>query len=112
MVFANKRKNLRKLPLPRAAVDMASHYGIALMFVVVLSFLNLADCNDLQNVTMRRPRPQQKYGSRYSADELLMSQFEFKVSEDIDMDPCKSGMYECLTNNKMLPKKVCKGIAI
>lgn len=89
---------------------MGGHYGIAHLLVVVLSFLNLAACNHLQNVTLRRP--QQNYSSRYSADELLMSQFDFKISEDIDMDPCKSGMYEYLPtyipNNKMLPKKGVK----
>lgn len=71
---------------------MGGHYGIVHVLVVVLIFINLADCNHLQNVTLRRP--QQNYSSRYTADELLMSQFDFKVSEDIDMDPCKSGMYE------------------
>lgn len=69
---------------------MGGHYGVAHLLVALLSILNLADCNHLQNVTFRRP--QQRYSSRYSADELLMSQFDFKVSEDIDMDPCKSGM--------------------
>lgn len=91
---------------------MGGHCGIAHLIVVVLSFLNLANCNHLQNVTLRRP--QQNYSSRYSADELLMSQFDFKVSEDIDMDPCKSGMFEYLPNNRMFPKKVemCKAPVI
>lgn len=33
------------------------------------------------------------YHNKFSIDELLSSKFEFKISEDIDMDPCKSGMY-------------------
>lgn len=30
---------------------------------------------------------------KYSIDDLMNGQFEYKVSDDIDMDPCKSSMY-------------------
>lgn len=33
-----------------------------------------------------------RYG-KYSIDDLMNGQFEYKVSDDIDMDPCKSSMY-------------------
>lgn len=30
---------------------------------------------------------------KYSIDDLMNGQFEYKVSDDIDMDPCKSSRY-------------------
>lgn len=33
-----------------------------------------------------------RYG-KYSIDDLMNGKFEYKVSDDIDMDPCKSSMY-------------------
>lgn len=29
---------------------------------------------------------------RYGIDDLLYGQFSYKISDDIDMDPCKAGM--------------------
>lgn len=37
---------------------------------------------------------------KYSIDELLNSDFEYKVSDDIDMDPCKSGKFKMFSNKK------------
>lgn len=33
------------------------------------------------------------YHNKFSIDELLSSKYDYKISEDIDMDPCKSGNF-------------------
>uniref|UniRef100_A0A1A9WC30 Metalloendopeptidase n=1 Tax=Glossina brevipalpis TaxID=37001 RepID=A0A1A9WC30_9MUSC len=35
--------------------------------------------------------PKHKYRSKYTIEELLNTKFERKISDDIDMDPCKAG---------------------
>lgn len=37
--------------------------------------------------------PQRHHG-KYTIDDLINRRFEYKVSDDIDMDPCKSSMFE------------------
>ena len=44
------------------------------------------------NGTLLKMQPKSDYRhSRYTIDDLLYAKFSYKVSDDIDMDPCKSG---------------------
>lgn len=46
-------------------------------------------------ITMKHHQHQQPhrrvYRSKFTIEELLNTQFEYKTSNDIDMDPCKAG---------------------
>lgn len=60
------------------------HFIVAL--IVCSSCIEHSDC--IQNATLNTRRHQQ---TKYSIDDLLSNKFEYKTSEDIDMDPCKAG---------------------
>lgn len=44
-------------------------------------------------------------GSRYTIDDLLNSKFSYKISDDIDMDPCKASTYPTSFSKKQAKKK-------
>lgn len=66
------------------------NYNNFISFIVVLilcsNCIERSDC--IQNATLNTRRHKQ---TKYSVDDLLSNKFEFKTSEDIDMDPCKAG---------------------
>lgn len=53
------------------------------------------DAQIMRNSSIRYTMPTHNYkGSKYTIDELLNGKFTYKVSDDIDMDPCKASEYE------------------
>lgn len=60
------------------------HFIVVL--ILCLNCIEHSDC--IQNATLNTRRHKQ---NKYSIDDLLSNKFEFKTSEDIDMDPCKAG---------------------
>lgn len=62
-----------------------------LMLVIMMAILlNGTNGGSLRNVTQKQPLKLTRMHV-YTADDLLTGRFAFKVSDDIDMDPCKSG---------------------
>lgn len=65
-------------------------YNHFIQFIVVLilcsNCIERSDC--IQNATLNTSRHKQ---TKFSIDDLLTHKYEFKTSEDIDMDPCKAG---------------------
>lgn len=67
---------------------------------IMIYFLSISqiDAQTLMNSTIRQytiPPAHSYRGSRYTIDELINGKFTFKVSDDIDMDPCKASTYIC-----------------
>lgn len=54
--------------------------------MLCLHFVEHSDCTQNATVTTRRYKQ-----NKHSIVDLLANKFEFKTSEDIDMDPCKAG---------------------
>lgn len=55
---------------------------------------DIVNINPIQHTIVSAQVPKHKYRSKYTIEELLNTKFERKISDDIDMDPCKAGMYE------------------
>lgn len=68
-----------------------------LITIYFLSMNQPIDAQMLTNVTIRHTiSPRHSYkGGKYTIDELINGKFTFKVSDDIDMDPCKASTYIC-----------------
>lgn len=75
----------------------ACHWRWHFMLIAIyfLSINQPIDAQMMTNLTMRHTiSPAHSYrGSRYTIDELINGKFTFKVSDDIDMDPCKASKY-------------------
>lgn len=93
------RHNRRRLECP----NPFSHWLWCLVLIMIY-FLSSSqiDAQIMLNSTMRLtiPRTHNYKGSRYTIDELINGKFTFKVSDDIDMDPCKASTYNFF--NKIL----------
>lgn len=56
---------------------------------VLINFTNAMILNE--TLLIRQEKPGNFKHRKFSIDELLHTQFDNRVSDDIDMDPCKSG---------------------
>uniref|UniRef100_A0A1B0A8T7 Metalloendopeptidase n=1 Tax=Glossina pallidipes TaxID=7398 RepID=A0A1B0A8T7_GLOPL len=52
---------------------------------------DIVNINPTQHTIVSAQVPKHKYRSKYTIEELLNTKFERKISDDIDMDPCKAG---------------------
>lgn len=68
-----------------------------LITIYFLSMNQPIDAQMVTNLTIRHtiPPTHSYKGSKYTIDELINGKFTFKISDDIDMDPCKASTYIC-----------------
>lgn len=77
----------------------ACHWQWCLMLIMIGYCLSNSqiDAQIMMNSSIRYTVPTHNYkGSKYTIDELLNGKFTYKVSDDIDMDPCKASKYKHL----------------
>lgn len=72
---------------------------------VFLLFLNLVNCLTLSNYTVTQKHRQ---GTKYTSEELLTKRFPRKISNDVDLDPCKAGNIFGIMKHMLLLKMSLK----
>lgn len=79
---------------------------IHFLVVLILCFNCIEHGDCIQNATLNTWKHKQK---KYTIDDLLSNKFEFKTSEDIDMDPCKAGkkFYRSTYTERKMKKEFC-----
>lgn len=92
----NFEKKYRKseLTIPQSSLSPPLPPSSYIYIFLIISILSHSIDAFATNQSLLIAKPSQNYkGSKYTIGELLNGRFTFKVSDDIDMDPCKSSMY-------------------
>lgn len=72
------------------------HITIICVIILVLEVVwsaSVIDYNHIHDSNKNAYRNVSQKRSKYTIDDLLSMRFESKISDDIDVDPCKSGKY-------------------
>lgn len=93
MMRHNRRRS--KCRNPSSTCHSLGHFMLIMIYFLSISQIN---AQILMNTTIRYtiPPTHSYKGSKYTIDELINGKFTYKVSDDIDMDPCKASKYICL----------------
>lgn len=95
----NQRSKMNRSRPHHLLQSRQSHCLATMLLIFVLHIINAHG----SNVSVVPSELRYYHGSRYSINELLNTRFRFKVSDDIDMDPCKASMW----SNFILLLKYC-----
>lgn len=68
-------------------------YRIIIVLLCFYLMTSLGLSNNNNTITQRHNQ-----GTKYTAEELLTRRFPRKISQDVDLDPCKAGKYKHNTN--------------
>lgn len=90
-IQSTKRKNQYKMANLIKFCQSSSNVYYYVALFIMLFLPNNIDAN-ISNATLLITPLQYYKGSKYTVDDLLNTKFTSKVSDDIDMDPCKASM--------------------
>lgn len=74
--------------------------------VIIIALLHnnqIVSAQYITNTTLLTAPTQHYRGNKYTIDDLIYGKFSSKVSNDIDMDPCKASTY--ILNTNEIPAK-------
>lgn len=78
--------------MPCKTVQSLRFQCIATMILIFFVQISHAHASNISTSKVSRDM-HHYHGSRYTINELLNTRFTSKISDDIDMDPCKASMY-------------------
>lgn len=82
-----------KMASNRFEVHKLSHWLWCTILIVMILLPNSQIDAHFSNITNLTTSIQHYRGSKYTIDDLIYGKFPYKVSNDIDMDPCKASMF-------------------
>lgn len=81
-----------------------SVFTFSIVLYLVQSALPITDAYSVNGSLLIGPAYINGKYVKYTIEDLMNGQFEYKVSDDIDMDPCKSSMYLWRAGGEMFAK--------